>query len=88
MVGRRQCLRQHLESSFFGSAGEGGGKEGGWIGGEGEEGKMGGRGGRGKGSIILASDVKYVVDFAGLPSTVDPPRVLRVSKRCCYIVHQ
>lgn len=30
MVGRRQCLKQHSESSFFGSAGERGGKERRW----------------------------------------------------------
>ena len=29
---RRQCLKQHLESSFFGSAGEGGERVGGWVG--------------------------------------------------------
>ena len=42
MVGRRQCLRQHSESSFFGSAGEGG-REGEKRGGgeEKEEGRKG-----------------------------------------------
>ena len=68
-----------MESSFFGSAGEGGGRVGG---GEREERKMGGKGGRGN---ILASDMKYV-DFPGLPSTVAPPRVLRVSERDAIIL--
>ena len=53
------------------------------MGGEREERKMGGKGGKGN---ILASDMKYVVDFPGLPSTVAPPRVLRVSERDAIIL--
>ena len=51
MVGRRQCLKQHSESSFFGSAGEGG-REGEKRGG-GEEEKEEGR----KGSSCDSSAV-------------------------------
>ena len=78
MVGRRQCLKQHLESSFFGSAGEGRGKERIWGEGRKEKREERREGGAERGVLLyIYSDSN--VSFAGLLSTVAPLRALRVS---------